>query len=66
MDEIGCLAKSYYHLHQNRALVLVEDNISRAIGGARWDDVVKWGRVKRRIIRLSVLQHRPSRPMQQL
>jgi hypothetical protein len=64
MDEIARLAKNYFRRHGTHALVLVEDNINRAIGNRRWDDVLKWSRVKRRIMRLDAVQHRSPRKMQ--
>jgi len=57
--DIAVLAKRYFDRYGDHALMLVDDDISRAIGAGGWDDVLKWQRVKERLRRLQALD-RPS------
>ena len=59
MTEIGGIARFYLERHAHRAPILIEDQISRAIGARGWDEVAKWQRVKLRVERLLQLSGNP-------
>ncbi len=54
MDEIALIANDYFDRYKDRAAILIDDEISRAVGQAQWGDVLKWHRVKHRLLRLQM------------
>ncbi len=57
MDEIAVIAQDYLDRHEPRALLLIEDQISLAVGRNQWGEVLKWHRVRHRLQRLQ-MKHR--------
>ena len=55
MDEIATLAQDYFDRHQSHAMMLIDDQVSLAIGQRQWADVLKWSRVKHRLRRLQIM-----------
>lgn len=55
MDEIATIAQDYYDRHQSHALVLIDDQVSLAVGQSRWPEVLKWFRVRNRLRRLQIV-----------
>ncbi|MES2444431.1 MAG: hypothetical protein V4574_16515 [Pseudomonadota bacterium] len=52
-DDIGDLARQYLMEPGLRGLQQIDEQIDRAKGDSRWDDMSKWHRVRFRMIRLS-------------
>jgi hypothetical protein len=43
------MARLYARRYQHRAVILVSDNISRALGGGHWDRAQRWHEVRSRL-----------------
>jgi hypothetical protein len=56
-DDIGDLARVYMMEPGLRGLAQIDEQIDRAKGDSRWDDMSKWHRVRFRMIRLSRAGH---------
>jgi hypothetical protein len=54
MDEIAVIAADYFDRYKSHAPVMIDDQISLAVGSSRWSDVLKWHRVKHRLQRLQM------------
>lgn len=51
-DDIADLARAYLCEPGTRGLQKIDDQIQRAMGESRWDDMSKWHRVRFRLMRL--------------
>jgi hypothetical protein len=55
MDEIAIIARDYFDQHKAHAFMLVDDQISMALGKSEWEAALKWYRVRHRLRRLQML-----------
>ena len=55
MTEIAAIAQDYFSQHAFHSMMLVDDQISVAIGQRQWGEVLKWQRVRCRIERLQAM-----------
>ena len=55
MNEIAVIAREYFDRHKAHAFMLVDDQISIALGQSQWDRALQWHRVRHRLRRLQML-----------
>lgn len=55
MDEIATIAQDYFDQHEAQAVMLVDHQISMALGKSAWEEALKWYRVRHRLRRLQML-----------
>jgi hypothetical protein len=55
MDEIAIIAQDCFDQYRAHAVTMVDRQISMALGQSKWEEALKWYRVRHRLRRLQML-----------